>query len=436
MAVTWWLYSTLVALLLGLAAAAGEGALRGWASSTRWLWVGALVGSLLLPLVTWFNPFGWSSPVAGLVPDAVVIAAPPLVVGETESAGSAGVGQWLGWGWAFSSLLVAAALLVSLGRLWHSRREWRRSVVDDVPVWLSPRVGPAVVGLVRGSIVVPEWVLSLDRRLRRLILLHEREHVREGDPLLVMLGLLALVAAPWNLPLWWQFRRLRLAIELDCDARVLSVQRDLRPYGMLLLEVARRRSSGEHLFSVALLNPRSHLERRIRAMTPSLSGRMRRLLGLGGVAGLLVLAAFCADVPTAVQAPEEVVPEIVPRTFDDNPIDLVLLPPTSGDLSEAPAFTPMDVEPVLQNAQEVASELGRAYPPLLRDAGIGGTVLVWFFIDENGRVQNTEINQSSGHEALDGIAVEIADLYEFSPALNRDERVRVWVSIPIHFEST
>ena len=33
---------------------------------------------------------------------------------------------------------------------------------------------------------------------------------------------MAVVLMPWNLPLWWQWRRLRFAIEVDCDARVLA----------------------------------------------------------------------------------------------------------------------------------------------------------------------------------------------------------------------
>ncbi|UUZ52386.1 hypothetical protein LP419_22985 [Massilia sp. H-1] len=42
------------------------------------------------------------------------------------------------------------------------------------------------------------------------------------DPQLLGLALLVLVAMPWNLPMWWQLRRLRHAIEVDCDARVLA----------------------------------------------------------------------------------------------------------------------------------------------------------------------------------------------------------------------
>jgi len=74
------------------------------------------------------------------------------------------------------------------------------------------------------------------------------------------------------------------------------------------------------------------------------------------------------------------------------------------------------------------------YPPLLREAGIGGVVRVYFFIDEDGRVLQTRLDQSSGHQQLDEAALAVAGMYRFSPALNRDERVKVWVSFPIQFQ--
>jgi periplasmic protein TonB len=127
---------------------------------------------------------------------------------------------------------------------------------------------------------------------------------------------------------------------------------------------------------------------------------------------------------------------IAPTTFEDNPIEN-LPPPPSGDadLSEAPVFTPMTVRPQLKNARAMQAALQRAYPPLLRDAGVGGTVNVWFFIDENGRVRNTRIAESSGYTQFDQAALQVADIMEFSPAYNRDQRVPVWVSIPTTFET-
>jgi TonB family protein len=126
---------------------------------------------------------------------------------------------------------------------------------------------------------------------------------------------------------------------------------------------------------------------------------------------------------------------IAPTTFEENPIENLPPPPgESDDLSAAPTFTPMTVRPQLRNNRAVQQALMRYYPPLLRDAGIGGTVNVWFFIDENGRVQRTQINETSGYDAFDEAALKVADLMEFSPAYNRDKKVPVWVALDVTFE--
>ena len=128
---------------------------------------------------------------------------------------------------------------------------------------------------------------------------------------------------------------------------------------------------------------------------------------------------------------------IAPVTFDENPVENLPPPPdeVETDISAAPAFTPYTVAPDYTNADEVRRALEREYPPLLRDAGIGGTVQVWFFIDENGTVQNQVVNATSGHQALDDAALRVAPVFHFTPALNRDKAVPVWVSLPITFRT-
>ena len=84
----------------------------------------------------------------------------------------------------------------------------------------------------------------------------------------------------------------------------------------------------------------------------------------------------------------------------------------------------------------MARLLEREYPPLLRDAGIGGTAKVWFFIDEAGVVVKTQIHTSSGHAALDEAARSVGSQLLFSPALNRGEAVPVWVALDIVFETS
>jgi protein TonB len=128
---------------------------------------------------------------------------------------------------------------------------------------------------------------------------------------------------------------------------------------------------------------------------------------------------------------------IAPTTFADNPIEDLPPPPTNdgvSDIAAAPVFTPMTVRPEIRNRSEVQAALMGEYPPLLRDVGIGGTVIMWFFITEDGVVQDKRVSQGSGQLPLDEAALRVADIFRFSPALNRDQRVQVWIEVPITFQ--
>ncbi|MCY3545526.1 MAG: TonB family protein [Gemmatimonadetes bacterium] len=142
---------------------------------------------------------------------------------------------------------------------------------------------------------------------------------------------------------------------------------------------------------------------------------------------------------TPVIAPTDIETDITiaPTTFTSLSVDDLLEPPgeVELDVSAAPVIVPYTVEPDYTNAAEVMRALEREYPPLLRDAGIGGTVQVWFFIDENGAVQNQLVQVTSGHTALDEAALRVAPVFRFTPALNRDKAVPVWVSLPITFRT-
>ena len=128
---------------------------------------------------------------------------------------------------------------------------------------------------------------------------------------------------------------------------------------------------------------------------------------------------------------------IAPTTFEDNPVETLPEPPEdeAGNLIDRPTFTPMTVRPSLTNEREVQRALEREYPTILRDAGIGGTVIVQFFVDEEGIVRRTLVATSSGHASLDEAALRVASVFEFTPALNLDKIVPVWISIPITFRT-
>ena len=125
---------------------------------------------------------------------------------------------------------------------------------------------------------------------------------------------------------------------------------------------------------------------------------------------------------------------IAPTTFEENPVENLPPPPSDeARLGDQPVFTPMTVRPEIKDRRAALRIVERNYPKLLKDAGIGGKVNVWVFIDANGAVQNSQVQQSSGNSALDDAALKSAQDFTFTPALNRDKRVPVWISIPITF---
>ncbi len=137
-----------------------------------------------------------------------------------------------------------------------------------------------------------------------------------------------------------------------------------------------------------------------------------------------------------VVAPAELEEDITiaPTTFEENPVDRLPPPPSDASrLGDKPVFTPFTVRPEIKDRRKAMRTVERAYPKLLRDAGIGGTVNVWVFIDTRGRVKNAQVQKGSGNKSLDDAALSAAQLFEFSPAINRDKRVAVWVAIPITF---
>jgi hypothetical protein len=168
-----------------------------------------------------------------------------------------------------------------------------------VRVRVSPQIGPAVVGLSRPEIVIPAWLLHRSPEEQRLVLVHEREHVRAHDPLLLASACAIAAFLPWHPAVWWMLSRLRLAVELDCDVRVLGQGIAAHPYGTLLIDLAER-CSGLPAGMPALADTSSHLEQRLLAMNTS-SSRFAHLRAgaLGGCAVLAVLAACEAKLPTS-----------------------------------------------------------------------------------------------------------------------------------------
>jgi protein TonB len=110
-------------------------------------------------------------------------------------------------------------------------------------------------------------------------------------------------------------------------------------------------------------------------------------------------------------------------------------PPAEGVGEARPDFVAFEVAPRLTNPAEFERALERAYPASLRDAGVGGTVVLLVHIDEEGQLTEARLGQSSGYGRLDEAALGLVEVMRFTPALNRDRHVAVWVSLPIAFRT-
>jgi len=252
------LYVIAIGTLLGYAGLLAERALPPGAPR-RWVWCVVIALSMFLPGYYREN-HNWSitqafeqqaaHPPGHALAVASLTALNPGWWAEIQSYDSV-----INRLWMYSSAMLLIWGLANAGRVWRlvsvARSRQGGGVnptsVDGIQVVVTDSLGPATVGLWRSRVLVPRWVLALPGVQRQYVLRHEEEHRSAHDARLLLLASLTLLLAPWNLALWWQLRRLRLAVEVDCDNRVVAALGDPTAYGGLLLKVAEASSRGPRL---------------------------------------------------------------------------------------------------------------------------------------------------------------------------------------------
>lgn len=293
-------YVVIVGVLLSLAAWVAEYAAKQRRGSRRWIWMTTIVASLLLPLII--------PNVTVRLPDLVKPAAVetsmalrdatsvhvPLAVLDLGMPNSDSLDPLLRRAWLSMSVGMLAALMLSGALLYGRKRRWVQGHLCGTTVWMAPDAGPAVVGLIRPRIVIPGWLLHEPPQRQQYVLAHEQSHLDARDPQMLTIALCLLVAMPWNLPLWWQLHRLRRAIEVDCDARVLHGGRDMAQYCETLIQVGQNQS--RYIGAVAAMSESgSFLEQRIKIMLLK-PGKWARLSALAMMGVSVGMAAFAAQV--------------------------------------------------------------------------------------------------------------------------------------------
>jgi len=245
--------------------------------SERWVWFGALGVTVALSLA----PL-WAR---ARIPE--VTAGVYRAVAVKETSGMAESIPWFFAAWGVASALIIALAIIAEIR--HRRRTGtlRATRMRGLSIWMSDEEGPAICGALRPRLVLPERIAELSTRERTMVLLHEAEHLRAGDPQLNGLALALTALVPWNPWVWVLRSQLLSAIERDCDQRALR-RRRIRPseYVGVLLAVA----------SWGLAPPRAPMRLSMGRSARELKTRIERVLqpspprAAGAVAGLMLLA--------------------------------------------------------------------------------------------------------------------------------------------------
>jgi hypothetical protein len=210
--------------------------------------------------------------------------------------------------------------------------------------------------------------------------------------------------------LWWSWRRLRLALEIDCDARVLRREATPKQYGQLLLLVSHHRSAAPRgqraLMSLAApLSPQaSQLKQRIDAMTtrPTKHKLTTIVAVTAGAVGAAVLIA-------AVPAPSRTLPP-VPTSAIAQSADVTVKVTKAGTRNVAvDSRGQFAGELLIYGAGPVKVGLGTAEPQL-----VGDTIRLKTFPAFTADVTNGDV-----HVELRGEGeLELAGTVSGGPAVN------------------
>lgn len=418
--ITWMLYAAVIGALVGIASLALERVAAARGLPMRFVWAASMIVSV-----------GWAAanairrllPDLGepvrLVPFSITLEPTRAMTAGAMNAGRAAmIDRGLLGLWIALSVLLLARLFIAVRTLRRTRGDWRAANVDGIAVRLSSNVGPAVVGLRSMDVVLPEWIMTLDAPLRALVLRHEEEHRSARDPYLLFASAIAVALMPWNLALWLQAKRLRLAIEMDCDARVLRAHPSPERYGLLMLTIAQRRSIAPPMFAPMLSEPTSQLERRIIAMR-TMTHKVARATVVAGMAiAVSVLLFACALQSDSPMSPK---PGVGSRSLQRGP----------RFMSDSQTFFEFQVE----QAVTVAEGNPRPrFPDVLRAANIEGEVLAQFVADTFGMADMRTFKVlKSSHDLFTDAVRTVLPTMRFNPALVGGRKVKQLVQMPFQF---
>ena len=130
------------------------------------------------------------------------------------------------------------------------------------------------------------------------------------------------------------------------------------------------------------------------------------------------------------------IPIATEEEFDDDDYNIFdvshedvgpLLPAPEGDGDSE--FVAYDKAPTTKAGRGINPE----YPKLAIEMKLEGKVYIKFFVDKKGRVDRSKIIMQRGNPVFEKAAIDAVANSELKPAMQRDMKVGVWMTVPVTF---
>jgi TonB family protein len=262
---------------------------------------------------------------------------------------------------------------------------------------------PAAIGVLRPRIVLPsDFDLRYSEQERRLVLQHEREHLRRGD-LWVNAVLASIRCLYWFNPLvHLAAQRVRRDQELACDQAVIArFPRQRRAYGGAMLKT----QLAVDPFPLACHWGGQHLlKERIAMLKLPLPSRRRKK------AGALLAISLALASATAAWA----------------------MQPPQADASSAkrPAESVAAITDVVALRTQAPP-----YPDGVAKQGVSGQVLLKILVGIDGKPKEVQVEKAEPAGVFDAASVAAAKQWIFVPQRVGGKPVEGWIRVPIYFDA-
>jgi len=300
----------------------------------------------------------------------------------------------------------------------------------SIRVFTSPDVpAPFTRGLRKPVIYLPERAIKWSSNQLNHILSHELAHVKRKDILFISFQNIINIIYFFNPLVWIANHQINFQREKICDDIAVSLlAENPSNYGRTLMDnlesfLVHKRipliANGLFFSKKTIIKRFEYLLKRGKEIKMKLS-----TLQKGLIAGLVLIVVILSCNNQSNDGPISSV---------DKSISETVLVEMTADQKAKIKFIPYDVPPSPIGGF-AAIQKNVIYPQADQEAGHEGTVIVQAYIDENGNITKAVVQRTSGFEGLDKAGLEAIQKTKFTPAMQKDKPVGVFISIPVVFK--